>query len=115
MFGWVRKAVYDKLFKRVAYLEYELADAQLTAKVCRKLWYKAADERDDEKRKVTSLQREVLKLRAGQWSQNKPKQSSGAQFTQDELRSLLQLVHPDKHGGKASAVTLTQKINQLRN
>lgn len=37
------------------------------------------------------------------------------QFTEDELRSLLQLVHPDKHGGKESAHRLTQKINQLRN
>lgn len=36
------------------------------------------------------------------------------QFTDDDLRSLLQLVHPDKHDGKASAVRLTQKINQLR-
>lgn len=36
------------------------------------------------------------------------------QFTDDELRSLLQLVHPDKHGGKQSAVVLTQKINALR-
>lgn len=36
------------------------------------------------------------------------------QFNDDELRSLLQLVHPDKHGGKQSAITLTQKINQLR-
>lgn len=37
-----------------------------------------------------------------------------SQFTDDELRSLLQLVHPDKHGGKQSAVVLTQKINALR-
>lgn len=37
-----------------------------------------------------------------------------SQFTDAELRSLLQLVHPDKHGGKESAVTLTQKINALR-
>lgn len=37
------------------------------------------------------------------------------QFTQDELRSLLQLVHPDKHCGKQSAVNLTKKINDLRN
>ena len=36
------------------------------------------------------------------------------QFSDDELRSLLQLVHPDKHGGKQSAVTMTQKINALR-
>lgn len=36
------------------------------------------------------------------------------QFTDDELRSLIQLVHPDKHDGKESAVRLTQKINDLR-
>lgn len=36
------------------------------------------------------------------------------QFNDDELRSLLQLVHPDKHGGKQSAVVMTQKINALR-
>lgn len=36
------------------------------------------------------------------------------QFSDDELRSLLQLVHPDKHNGKQSAVTMTQKINALR-
>jgi hypothetical protein len=37
-----------------------------------------------------------------------------SQFTDSELRSLLQLVHPDKHDGKESAKILTQKINQLR-
>lgn len=36
------------------------------------------------------------------------------QFTDDELRSLLQLVHPDRHHGKESAVKMTQKINALR-
>ena len=35
-------------------------------------------------------------------------------FTDAELKSLLQLVHPDKHGGKESAVRMTQLINQLR-
>jgi hypothetical protein len=39
---------------------------------------------------------------------------SGSQFTDNELKSLLQLVHPDKHGGKESAKVITQKINQLR-
>lgn len=35
-------------------------------------------------------------------------------FSEEELKALLQLVHPDKHGGKESAVRMTQKINQLR-
>lgn len=37
-----------------------------------------------------------------------------SQFSDAELRSLLQLVHPDKHSGKQSAITMTQKINALR-
>ncbi len=36
------------------------------------------------------------------------------QFTEAQLRTLLQLCHPDKHGGKESAVLITQHINQLR-
>lgn len=44
---------------------------------------------------------------------SKERAKSG-QFNQDELRSLVQLVHPDKHGGKEVAVRMTQKINSLR-
>lgn len=36
------------------------------------------------------------------------------QFNDDQLRELLQLVHPDKHPGKASAIRMTQHINALR-
>lgn len=36
------------------------------------------------------------------------------QFSETQLRTLIQLCHPDKHGGKASAVEITQHINQLR-
>lgn len=35
-------------------------------------------------------------------------------FTRDELTILIQLCHPDKHGGKPSANAMTQKLNQLR-
>lgn len=36
------------------------------------------------------------------------------QFTTDELKSLLRLVHPDKHGGSnPKATQLTAKINGL--
>lgn len=37
-----------------------------------------------------------------------------AQFTDDELKQLIQLCHPDKHGGKASATTMTTKLNAMR-
>jgi hypothetical protein len=36
------------------------------------------------------------------------------QFTPDELKTLLLLCHPDKHGGKDSAVRITQKLLELR-
>lgn len=114
MFGWVSKLSHEKLLKKVALLEYELNDSNLNTKVCRKLWYEAADALRLVKKENSDLMRHILHLKAAARF-NVPPQSSGGQFTQDELRSLLQLVHPDKHGGKASAVTLTQKINRLRN
>lgn len=114
MFGWIRKAVYEKVLHKMALLELELKDSQLSTKVCRSLWYKSADELNVEKQKVISLQREIMHIRAAHWNDSKTKQSNTTQFTKDELRSLLQLVHPDKHDGKESAVKLTQKINQLR-
>lgn len=45
--------------------------------------------------------------------QNRPKVEVRG-FSEADLKSLLQLVHPDKHGGKESAVRMTQLINQLR-
>lgn len=35
-------------------------------------------------------------------------------FTDDDLRKLLMLIRPDKHGGKQQAIDMTAKINQLR-
>lgn len=36
------------------------------------------------------------------------------QFTQDEIEKLLDLCHPDKHGGKRMAVEITQKLLKMR-
>ncbi len=36
------------------------------------------------------------------------------QFTQDELRKLIQLCHPDKHEGKPMAHEITSKLNAMR-
>lgn len=35
-------------------------------------------------------------------------------FTPDEIKTLITLCHPDKHGGKDSAHRMTQKLLQLR-
>jgi hypothetical protein len=37
-----------------------------------------------------------------------------AQFTADELRSLIQLCHPDKHAGKPIATEMTTKLLAMR-
>lgn len=36
------------------------------------------------------------------------------QFSEDDLRRLLQLCHPDKHNGKQMAINMTVKIQKLR-
>ncbi len=41
-------------------------------------------------------------------------EKASPQFTADEIRSLIQLVHPDKHGGKESAVRMTKKLLELK-
>lgn len=37
-----------------------------------------------------------------------------SQFSDEDIKRLLQLCHPDKHGGKQLAVEMTQKLNALR-
>lgn len=36
------------------------------------------------------------------------------QFSDEEIKTLLQLCHPDKHAGKDSATRITQKLLSLR-
>lgn len=36
------------------------------------------------------------------------------QFSQEEIRKLISLCHPDKHDGKQMAVEMTQKLLQLK-
>lgn len=35
-------------------------------------------------------------------------------FSKEEIRTLIQLCHPDKHNGKQSAVNITKKLLSLR-
>ncbi len=40
--------------------------------------------------------------------------SYNTQFDQDEIRTLVALCHPDKHGGKSSAQNMTKKLLAMR-
>lgn len=39
---------------------------------------------------------------------------NSSQFTQDEIRKLISLCHPDKHAGKATATEMTAKLNKMK-
>lgn len=39
---------------------------------------------------------------------------TNAQFSQEDIKRLLQLCHPDKHDGKQSAVEMTQKLLKMK-
>jgi hypothetical protein len=40
--------------------------------------------------------------------------NTGNQFSQDDIKRLLLLCHPDKHGGKQIAVEITSKLLNMR-
>ena len=40
--------------------------------------------------------------------------SRGQAFSQDEIKTLIRLCHPDKHGNRQSAVRITQKLLSMR-
>lgn len=49
-----------------------------------------------------------------QFLQHATIQPAGIQLSKEDLKSLIQLCHPDKHGGKESAVEMTKKLNIIR-
>ena len=83
---------YQKVVALAATLHAKLVDAQVTAQA-------AINVASELHQKLQERQRA---------------HSTVPQFNDDQLRELLQLVHPDKHGGKASAIRPTQHINALR-
>ena len=69
---------------------------------------------------VNNLSAAYAELRGRELRRGMPKNMGSAPnqvkgFTDDELKSLIQLIHPDKHGGKEANVRMLQIINNLRN
>lgn len=67
-----------------------------------------------EQLKNASLQMQLNLYMRLHMSANKPAPSPKVPFSKDELRTLIQLCHPDKHGGKKTASDITQKLIKLR-
>lgn len=50
----------------------------------------------------------VRRIQRGEFSK------SNSPFSNDEIKTLIVLCHPDKHGGKDTAVKMTQKLLGMR-
>lgn len=86
--------------ERATRLEAELYVAQLTLQ--------------QQTRKWNQLVERINKLGGESFLQKGEAQLKATQFSQDDIRRLLQLCHPDKHGGSSLAVEMTQKLLKAR-
>lgn len=100
----------DKLKVKLRYAE----DSEAAMK---SLFYKVVGERDRAVRQHNELVKQINWLGGKEFMDGEiphPDAKPSTQFTDAELKSLLQLVHPDKNGGSEVSIRLTQKINSLR-
>jgi hypothetical protein len=61
-----------------------------------------------------TLVNRINKLGGEQFLEQSAESSQSTQFTDQELKRLVQLCHPDKHGNSQLSVEMTQKLNRLR-
>jgi hypothetical protein len=55
----------------------------------------------------------IIEHNNGNWV--RPSRQHSTQFSQDDIRRLIQLCHPDKHDSSKTAVEMTQKLLAMRN
>ena len=65
-------------------------------------------------RDLRMAQRHATRANADRTPSKKGSSTSAKEFSGEELRTLISLCHPDRHGGKESAVRITQKLLALR-
>lgn len=96
---FVRQSTYDKMFHRAI-------AAEAFAAALKERYIAKGQEWDALVHRINRLGGEAF-LRSGE-------RHVAAQFTPDELRSLIQLCHPDKHEGKPAATEMTAKLLKMR-
>lgn len=102
--------------KRIRQLERELLTAQIQVETYKQIAHRATREH----RKLLSEWNELVRkindkggvefLREGTIIPPAGKRT----LTDTDIKSLLLLVHPDKHGGKEAAVRMTQRLLAMR-
>ncbi len=88
--------------REIARLKAELVEASMTIAAVRKA------------NAATTNQWNALVQRINAKGGEQFLRGESTQFTREELTHLIKLCHPDKHGGSASSVAMTQKLLNLR-
>lgn len=106
---FTRTSKYKEAVRVGERLAHKLDEAQITASVYKRKFYDVLDEYNELIRRINKLGGESF-LRTGEVERDKPAQ----QFTDEEIKVLISLCHPDRHGGKESATRMTTKLLQMR-
>lgn len=99
---FVRRSTHDAMRERAVRAEAELFQLQLRFSALTKQWNDLVA-RINEKGGERFLKYATVQPKV-----------QPAQFTEDEITKLIQLCHPDKHGGKPMATEMTQKLLALK-
>jgi hypothetical protein len=119
---FVRLSKYRKIVAKAATLTDQVTSLAALAKRYNDLAYKWHSLATDQKKQIEQMEVELL------WHKKQAEQlaaevhlarmsnakAAAPQFTQEQIRTLITLCHPDKHDGKESAKTMTQQLLQMR-
>lgn len=82
-----------------------------------RLFYQVVGERDLAVRQHNELVQRINSLGGQEFLDGEvphPYATVAQQLTDSEIKSLLQIIHPDKNGGSEVSMRLTQKLNGMR-
>lgn len=114
---FVRYSKYRKVVAEAATLADQLAEQTRFKLAYRQQAEKLVRIAEEQQRRIDNDTMVINSLRAQvarKKSDFNPPLPGTVNITQDQLRLIIALCHPDKHGGKESANTLTQQLLKLR-
>lgn len=95
----VRESTYNEALRRIRSLNGEIQALTLAYVALQRKWNNHV---------------ELINKKGGQDFIDNAVLGGTGPLTKDDIKSLLQLCHPDKHDGKESAVQMTQKLLKIR-
>lgn len=97
---FVTQAKYNKLQEKVKQLEASLEEANYYQRMYFRRWGAALEQSEFWHYQYSKLEGKA--------------DTNPEQLSQEDIRRLLQLCHPDKHQGKQMAVDMTQKLIKMK-